>query len=137
MQHIEFLPEGVGHHLAVDSGPPLDEARRIIDAGVDHLAVVRTGPRANGAFCLDDDHFAAAARQRSRDRKADHARADNEIVDRGHASALRYICNGIGPARYLDGAPPRAPRNRWDLAGLTMFDSRRSRRGVGAVLGLE
>ena len=53
---------------------------RIIDAGVNDLAVARRHAVADAAGRLGDDHVVPAQRRRARDRKPDNARADDQYL---------------------------------------------------------
>ena len=81
MRHAVIPAEPVEHGVAVDAQPRLGEACRVIDAGMDDLAVARAHPRADRVFGLDDDDLAAGARERAGDRETDDARADDETID--------------------------------------------------------
>ena len=86
VRNAELLAERVEHRLAVDAEPRLVEPCPIIDAGMDHFAVARTNPRANPALAFDDDDFPPRPGERSRDREADDARADDQTLDQFHPS---------------------------------------------------
>ena len=69
------LPGGVvvEHRLAGNAGPRLQGACRIVDAGMDDLAVSRTGARADHIGGFDDDRLDARHRERTRNGEPDHA----------------------------------------------------------------
>ena len=71
--------------LAADAHPRHQAARLVIDAGVDHLAVARGRHGADRLGRLQHDHLAAGLRQPPRDRKADHARTDNDALNLVHS----------------------------------------------------
>ena len=75
--------------LAADAHPRHQAPRRIIDAGVDHLAVARRGCGPDTFRRLQDDYLAACLRQPPRDGEADHPRTDND--------ALNFIHSQLGP----------------------------------------
>ena len=60
----------------------LEASRRVVDAGVDDLAVTGTGAGAEAGGRLDHDHLAPGHRQRPRRREADDARAHHHGVRR-------------------------------------------------------
>src|SRR5205807_1366059 len=57
----------------------LERARRIVDAGVDHLAVARTRPGAEARGGFEDQHLAPGERQLPRHREAHDAGADPAV----------------------------------------------------------
>ena len=67
--------------LALDAGPRLQAARRVVDAGVDHLAVARAGLGADRVGALEDDDLAPGRGQPLRDREPDDAGPDDDAVD--------------------------------------------------------
>ena len=71
--------------LAADAHPRHQASCRIIDAGVDHLAVARRGDGADALGRLQDDDLAPGLRQPPRDRKTDHARTDNDALNLVHS----------------------------------------------------
>ena len=71
--------------LAADAHPRHQASGRIIDAGVDHLAVARRRDGADPFGRLQDDDLAAGLRQPARDRKTDHARTDHDALDFVHS----------------------------------------------------
>src|SRR5258707_14858900 len=71
--------------LAADAHPRHLAPRRIIDAGVDHLAVARRCYGADTFRRLQDDHLAACPRQAPRDGKADHPRTGNDALNLVHS----------------------------------------------------
>ena len=72
--------ECVQQGLALDAQPCFYQPSRVVDAGVDDLAVARACSRADGVLRLDDDHLPAFEGQRAGDGKADDAGADDETV---------------------------------------------------------
>ena len=57
---------------------------RIVDPGVDHLAVARGRDRADRRFALEHENLAAGEREAARDREPDDAGADNHAFDLFH-----------------------------------------------------
>jgi hypothetical protein len=81
VRHAALGAVGVQALAPRDAGARLERARRIVDAGVDHLGVARAGVRADGVLGLEDHHLAAGERQRARHREAHHPGADDCGVD--------------------------------------------------------
>ena len=75
--------------LAADAHPRHQASGRVIDAGVDHLAVARGGDGADAFGRFQHDDFAAGLRQPPRDRETDHARADDDAIDPIHSRSIR------------------------------------------------
>src|SRR5712672_2688714 len=71
--------------LAADTHPRHQAAGRIIDAGVDYLAVARRGNGSDTFRGLQDDHLAASLCQPPRDRKTDHPRTDDNALNFVHS----------------------------------------------------
>ena len=74
MRHAIFAAEAIQHLLSLDAQTRFGQAGRVIDAGMNDLAVSRTYPRADGVFRLDNDDLPPGARQRSGNRQPDDAR---------------------------------------------------------------
>src|SRR3981081_1191740 len=70
--------------LAADTHPRHQAAGRIIDAGVDYLAVARRGNGSDTFRGLQDDHLAAGLCQPPRDRKTDHPRHHDHALNFVH-----------------------------------------------------
>ena len=96
--------------LAADAHPRHQAARRVIDAGVDHLAVARRGDGADPLGRLQHDHLAAGLRQPPRDGKTDHPRTDNDALDLVHSRFGSGLV--FDPARASSGAHPAINRAR-------------------------
>src|SRR3990172_2361090 len=73
----------------LDAGARLERSLRVVDAGMDHFRVARTGMGADRILGLQDHDFAPGERERARDREADHARSDHHALDAIHG---RYPC---------------------------------------------
>ena len=73
--------------LAGDAEACLERTGRIVDPGVDHLAVARAGLGADALGRLEDDHLAAGEGEGARHRQADDTRADDDRVDAFHGAA--------------------------------------------------
>src|SRR5260370_15061045 len=71
--------------LAADAHPRHQAPRRIIDTGMDHLAVARRCHGADTFRRLHNDHLAAGLRQPPRDRKPDHPGTDNDAFNVVHS----------------------------------------------------
>src|SRR5579875_595458 len=67
-----------------DAEPRHEAGRRIIDAGMDHLAVARGCFGADTLGLFEHDHLAPGQRQRARHRKPDHARPHHDALDAVH-----------------------------------------------------
>jgi hypothetical protein len=76
---------GIQGLLAGHAQPRLERAARVVEPGVDHLAVARADAGADGVRRLEHDALAPAARERARHRQADHAGADHHRIDAVHA----------------------------------------------------
>ena len=61
--------------------PRLEGTRFVVDAGVNDFAVARTHVHAEVALAFENDHFAAAARQRPGRRKAYDPCTDDNAID--------------------------------------------------------
>ena len=59
----------------------LERAGFVVDAGMDDFTVARAGMHAELPLALENDHFPAALRQRSRHGETDDTRADYDAVD--------------------------------------------------------
>ena len=66
-----FAAEAIQHLLSLDAQMRFGQADRIVDAGVNDLAVSRSYPRADGVFRLDNYDLPPGARERSGDRQPD------------------------------------------------------------------
>jgi hypothetical protein len=73
---IVIEPLAPGH-----AQPCLPAAGRIVDAGVDDLAVARAGFAADGVAALEQDDLAATARESAGDGQPDDSGADDDAVD--------------------------------------------------------
>src|SRR5215469_10144973 len=71
---IQALPAG-------DTELGLGGSGRVVDPGVNDLAVARAGPGADGACRLEDQDLTATHGQGPRYREADDARADDDAID--------------------------------------------------------
>ena len=65
----------------------LSEPRRIVESGVDHLAVAGARAAAEARGRLEDQRLAAARGELARDREPDHAGADHHRVDAVHRAS--------------------------------------------------
>ena len=79
---------GVEHLAAGDAEPGLERARRVIDAGMDHLAVARADARAERALGFEQQHFAALRGEFARHGEADDAGADDGAIDFFHGDSV-------------------------------------------------
>ena len=71
--------------LAAHAHPRHQAAGRIVDAGMDHLAVARRRHGADAFRGLQHDDLAAGLRQPPRHGKADHAGADDDAINSVHS----------------------------------------------------
>ena len=88
---------------------------RVIDAGVDHLAVARGGLGADPVGRIQHQHLAPGQRQRPGDGKADHPGADDNALHLVHSRTLiPWGCRpfGLGCAVVECRASPDQPRSR-------------------------
>ena len=83
VRHAVRGAELVEQPPAFDAEPRLQRAGRIVDAGVDHAAVVRAGVQARARVPLEDADRLAARRERPRGGQAGHAGADDRDVNLG------------------------------------------------------
>ena len=81
VRHALLGAVGVERLAAGDAEPRHEAAGRIVDAGVDHLAVARGGLGADAFGGFQDDHLAPGQRQRARHRQADDAGAHHDAID--------------------------------------------------------
>jgi len=72
-----------------DAQRRLQRPRRIVEAGVDDLAVARAGAVADAVGRLDDDRLAAAERELAGAREADDTAADDDGIDALHRANVR------------------------------------------------
>src|SRR5690606_3912357 len=79
--------------LARDAQLRAQRARRIVDAGVDDLAVARARLRADDVVLLEHHDLAPAHGQSPRDGEADDARADDNSFDISCHGAFRLGCS--------------------------------------------
>ena len=94
--------------LARDAEPRLQAARRVVDAGMDHLAVARAGLRADRIGALEDDHLEPGHRQPARAGEPDDARPRSRRSRRGPlpcSTAERPVELGVAQAQAGDGGP--------------------------------
>jgi len=85
VRHLVLGAEGIEQLLAAHAQGRAQAARRIVDAGVDHLAVAGAGLRADQLVLLQHHHLMAGDRQRPGDGQAHRAGADDDGFDvRGH-----------------------------------------------------
>src|SRR5882757_7138475 len=73
--------------LAADAHPRHPASGRVVDTGMDHLAVARGGHGADALGLFQDDHFAPGERQSAGDRKTDHTGPDNDAIDLVHGDS--------------------------------------------------
>ena len=74
---------------AGDAERGLQRARRVIQAGVDDLAVARAGAVADAAARFEHERFPPVQGELARAGEADHARADDDGIDPVHVQARR------------------------------------------------
>ncbi len=109
----------VQQRLAAHAQQCAQRAGRVVDAGVDDLAVACAGHGAEGVFGLEHDHLAAGLRERARAGQADHAGTDHDTIDplrrhRGIVAAARDVgsVHFAANERYFDGNPSPASDRR-------------------------
>ncbi len=92
VRHAALGAIGVEHLAPGDAGARLETALRIIDAGMDDLAVARRSLEADAVFALQHHDLDAGARQRPRHREPDHPGADDDAFDVfSHAASARIL----------------------------------------------
>ena len=88
--HTPLRAIGVKQRFTLHTQPGLQRASRVINARMDHLAVARTGARANGIGSLHHDHLAPSQGQRACHGEAHHTSADHDTIHGFcHAFAFR------------------------------------------------
>ena len=96
--------EPIEHRLAGDAQPGAQAARRIIEAGVDHLGVARARLRADAVVALEHEHLLAGKRQRAGDREPDDARSDDHCLHiRRHDAPAQLPCRLIFKPEFSTG----------------------------------
>ena len=80
-RHAMIFAEAIEHLPSLDAGPRLQRSRRIIEAGMDDLAVARGYAAADAALRLDDDDLASGHGERAADGEPDHTGADDDAID--------------------------------------------------------
>jgi hypothetical protein len=75
---------GVQALAALHAQAGLERAGRVVQPGVDHLAVARADAGAEGGLALDHHHLASGAGEAVGAGEADHASADHYGIDRFH-----------------------------------------------------
>src|SRR5690606_27329240 len=90
--------------LARDAEARLQAVFRIIDAGMDHLAVARRRLLPEMAMTLEDEHLAARCRQRTGNGEADNPCADNDI--------FHIYAHALSPTSFLAGEKASNVRTR-------------------------
>ena len=84
VRHIVLRAELVQEPAAFDAQPRLQRSRRIVQAGVDHTAVVRARFEAGARMPLEDAHRSPALGNRERRGEAGDAGADDRDIDPFH-----------------------------------------------------
>ena len=78
MAHVVLGAEAVEQLLAAHAQPRPQAARRIVDAGVDHLAVARGGFRADQLVLLQNHQLVGGRGQRAGNSQSHHAGAHHD-----------------------------------------------------------
>jgi hypothetical protein len=81
MGNRAFGAVGVKLLAAGNAKPRLERSGRIVDAGVDHLAVARADAGAERRFGFEDQHLATQGGEPARRGEADDAGADHRAID--------------------------------------------------------
>ena len=105
VRHAAPLAEPVELVLALDAQLRAQTAGRIVDAGVDHLGVARGRLRADQLVLLEHHDLLARHRQRTADRQADHAGADDDGLDirvHGGGQALAAVVEWPQTIRHFE-----------------------------------
>jgi hypothetical protein len=84
VRHAEGGTELIEPAVAVDAVPRLERARRVVHAGVNHLAVVGARAHARPRLALEHAHAAATAGDGQCGGEADDAGADDRGIDGFH-----------------------------------------------------
>ena len=104
-RHAVVAAESVKHRLALHAQPRFGQACRVIDPGVNYLAVTRAHASADRALGLNDDDLVAGAGEHASHRETDDACADDETIDGVHVDLRRLH------AKTLSDCPRRACRS--------------------------
>ena len=88
MGQVAFLAIAVQQVAAGDAGGRLQAARRIIDTGVDDLAVARTGLGANRAVPLRDDHGLPGHGEGAGHGQPDDSCSNDKGIDIAHGTPM-------------------------------------------------
>jgi hypothetical protein len=91
MRHAALCGVGIQQVLAFHAQPRLERALRVVDARVNHFAVARTGPGADGTFGFEHQHFPASQRQCARHGQPHHTTADDGAIDFIHRASLSRL----------------------------------------------
>ena len=81
VRHAMLGAIGIEQVAALDAKPRLQTAVRIVQPGMNHLAVAGRGLGAELALFLDDQNFVAGPRQGARNRQANHPGPDHDAFD--------------------------------------------------------
>ena len=84
VRHAMRFAIGIQRLAPFDAQPRFQRAARVVQPGVDDLAVARAGARADAFGLVDDDDLMAGLRELARDGQADDARADDEGINAFH-----------------------------------------------------
>ncbi len=90
VRHAMRRAIGIEAALALDAGQRLEAVLRIVDPGMDHLAVARGGLEADAVFALEHHDFDAGLRQRPRDGEPDDPGPDDDAFDRSFGHEALY-----------------------------------------------
>src|SRR6516165_3516374 len=93
MGHAMRGAECVQHPSAAHAMPGAQRVGRIIEPGVDHLAVARGDAVGDPTGHFGDGHLMTGLRRSARDGKPDDASADHQNLNRG--SSLESIAAGV------------------------------------------
>jgi hypothetical protein len=91
MRHAALCRVGIEQVLAFHAQLRLERALRVVDARVNHFAVARTRPGADGTFGFEHQHLPALERQCARHGQPHHTTADDGAIDFIHRASLSRL----------------------------------------------
>ena len=91
VRHTVLFAELVQQPGTFDAVPGFERSRRVVDAGVDDLAVVRARPHSGPGLAFEHACRPAVPRDRERGREADDPAADHRNIN-GFHTVERALC---------------------------------------------
>ena len=134
--HPVLRAPGVQALAALHAQAGLERAGRVVQPGVDHLAVACADAGAEGGLALDDHHLEAGAGEAVCAGEADHAGADHDAIDCFHGLGTAGRVCERRPEGLRRGRCSRSPTSRGrggDPAGPQLLAIRRPQMAAGRV----